>query len=200
MTAKEIIRTYFDSAPVGNRQAEINNQKIIGYLNKHGCNVVQTVMGTDLSYLEMQGKKAAANVFKAKLKDIDDNDIFVCEASDTSATLIFEIFEALNKRKPVLLLYYEGGLKTPEAAFLGHPSNLLTLETYSDDNLEVIIANFLKKAKSKIPVSRFTVRLTKEASDYLNYLKVKMGCSSKNDVILKILDDLLLEDQSINVR
>lgn len=191
---RDIIKVFFDCNPVSTKKTEINSQKIIGLLNKYGCNVVQTVMGAELFYLETQGKKAAFNIYNSKLKDIYDNDILVCEASFPSPTLIFEIFEALNHKKPVLVLYDEKEMGTPDIALLGNPSNLLVLEAYNENNLEKKIADFLKKARGKIPVNRFTVRLTKEISEYLNYLKAKMQCSSKNDVILEILEKMITED------
>jgi len=191
---KDIIKVFFDSNPVSSKKTETNNQKIINLLNKYGCNVIQTIMGVELSYLEMQGKKAAFNIYNSKLKDIYDNDILVCEASFPSPTLIFEIFEALNHKKPVLVLYDEKQLGTPDIALLGNPSNLLALEAYDENNLEKRIADFLKRARGKVPINRFTVRLTKEMSEYLNRLKAKMHCSSKNDVILEILEKMARED------
>lgn len=193
---KDIIKVFFDCNPVSTKKTEINNQKIINFLNKYGCNVIQTVMGVELFYLEMQGKKAAFNIYNSKLKDIYDNDILVCEASFLSPTLIFEIFEALNHKKPVLVLYDEKEMGTPDIALLGNPSNLLILEAYNENNLEKKIADFLKKARGKIPINRFTVRLTKEMSEYLNYLKAKMQCSSKNEVILKVLEKMITEDNT----
>lgn len=191
---KDIFKVFFDSNPVSTKKTEINNQKIISLLNKYGCNVIQTVMGVELSYLEMQGKKAAFNIYNSKLKDIYDNDILVCEASFPSPTLIFEIFEALNHKKPVLVLYDEKEIGTPDIALLGNPSNLLVLEAYNENDLEKKIADFLKKARGKIPINRFTVRLTKEMGDYLNFLKAKMQRSSKNEVILEILEKMARED------
>jgi len=191
---KDIIKVFFDSNPVSSKKTETNNQKIINLLNKYGCNVIQTVMGVEFSYSEMQGKKAAFNIYNSKLKDIYDNDILVCEVSFPSPTLIFEIFEALNHKKPVLVLYDEKQMRTPDIALLGNPSNLLVLEVYNENNLEKKIADFLKKARKKISIARFTVRLTKEMSEYLNHLKAKMQCSSKNDVILEILEKMAREN------
>ena len=56
------------------------------------------------------------------------------------------------------------------------------------------IVRFIKKARRKKPITRFTIRLTQEMGDYLNFLKVKMKCSSKNDVVLKIIEQKMKED------
>lgn len=191
---KEIIKVYFDSNFSRNGKDEIIIQKIITLLNKFNCNVVQTLIGVDLGYLENQGKKAAGNIYNSKLKDIIDNEIFVCDISFPSVTLSFEIFEALKLKKPVLALYHDKSLFPPDIAFLGNPSPLLFLSSYNEDSLESIIENFLKNAKNKIPIDRFTVRLSKEISDYLNFLKITNNCSSKNEVLVNLLEKMISED------
>lgn len=191
---KNIIRAFFDSGPAISKEREESNKKIINFLNKHGCNVVQTVMGVELSYLDKQSEKAATNIYAAKLNDIRDADVVVCEISLAATTVVFEIFEALKQRKPVLVLCDEQNQSTLDAALLGNPSNLLSVEVYNETNLEEKIGQFIKRARRRIPVSRFTVRLTKEMGDYISFLKAKMKCSSKNDVIVKILEQMIRED------
>lgn len=188
-----IVTAYFDSLPA-TRKAERNCLKIISLLNKHGCNVTQTVIGTELSYTEIQGPKAATNIYSLKLKDIQKADIFVCEMSNLSPTLAIEVWEALRLLKPTLVLYFEQSSSRPDTAFLGSPSKLLTVEIYNKNDLEEKIKRFLKKAQRRIVGNRFTVRLTKEMNEYLEFLKVKLRCSSKNEVVMKILERLINED------
>lgn len=190
---KPIVTIYFDSLPLAGK-AERNCQKIISLLNKHKCNVVQTVIGTDLSYIEFQGEKAATNIYNLKLQDIKQADIFVCEMSNPTPTLAIEVWEALHLLKPTLVLYVEQSSSRPDIALLGNPSRLLTVEVYNKENLEEKIKQFLKKAQRGVVGSRFTVRLTKEMNEYLEFLKVKLRCSSKNEVVRKVLERLIDED------
>lgn len=192
---KSILRAYFDSCPISNKKEELNNREIIALLNKHGCNVTQMVMGIDLPYLDKQSGEAAANIYASKLRDIRETDVFVCEMTYVSASIIFEIYEALNQKKPVLVLVSEQNQEALDIALLGNPSDLLFVEVYSEKKLEEIITRFLKKARKKIPVSRFTVRLTQEMGDYLNHLKGKLGCSSKNEVVVNLLEEMMREDK-----
>jgi hypothetical protein len=191
MINKTILTAFFD-ANVTSVYDEKNVKEIVGLLNKHSCNVVQTIMATDWGYSVTKSKKAAENIYTQKIKDIKESDIFVCDMSNPSPTLAFEVFEALNIRKPSLLLFNKN-VQSPDIAFSGNPSRYLTIEVF-DNNLEEIISKYLKKAQAKKPISRFSVRLTKEMGDYLNYLKAKMKLSSKNDVITNILEEMINED------
>lgn len=193
---EEIIRVFFDSNPALSSAEEKNNEIIINLLNKHGCNVIQTVMGTDWDDTNLHGKKAAYNIYASKLKDIQKCDTFVCEMSVVSASLVFEIFEALKANKPALVLYNERIRRNPDLALIGNPSNILSVRLYNESNLEEIITKFIKESSNKMPASRFTVRLSKEAGDYLNYLKVKMKLGSKNDVIVNLIEKLMREEPS----
>ena len=188
------MRAFFDSSPVTSRGMEDINKKIINLLNRNGCTVVQTVMGTELAYLDQHSGRAASNIYTARLNEVRHADVFICELSTVSVTLVFEIFEALAQRKPVLALIGGENQEALDAALLGHPSNLLSVEVYNEDNLEGKIEQFIKKAHGKVPVSRFTVRLTREMGNYVNFLKAKMGCPSKNEVIIKILEQMVREE------
>jgi len=191
---KNILKVYFDSDPIYDQEKEKLFQKIIGLLNKNNCNVVQTIIGVDLGFIDFYGKKAADNLFASKIKDIVDNDIFICEISTITPMLSFEIFEALNLKKPVLALYQESPSYIPDISLLGNPSPLLTLTNYNYDNLEPKIIEFIKKAGNQIPIDRFTVRLSKDLGTYLDHLKTKMDCSSKNEVIIKIIEKFKNEE------
>lgn len=189
---KNILTAFFDSKPASYKEEE-NTKKIIDLLNKYSCNVIQTVMATDWALSVSQGKKAAENIYLQKIKDIKDADIMICEMSNASSTLTFEVFESLNMKKPTLILYDEKDY-LPDLAFQGNPSKLLMIEIYNENNLEEKIKNFLKRAASKKPLTRFTLRLSKQMGDYLNYLKARMKLSSKNDVVSEILLEKMNED------
>lgn len=186
---KKIIKAFFDSSNKNNS----DNLEIISLLNKYNCNVVQTVIGADLNYtVGDSGAKASVNVFSNKVKDIIDCDVFICEISKNIPSLFFLIFEALDRKKPVLALYKDG--QDLNEAWLNQKYELLKLEKYENGNVEEIISNFLNFAYKKFPTSRFTVRLNDELCGYIDYLKPKLGCSSRNDVILKLLDNMKKED------
>ncbi len=188
---KKIIKAFFDSSS----QNDNENLEVVSLLNKYNCNVVQTVIGADLNYtIGGSGAKASINIFSNKVKDIIDCDVFICEISKNTPSIFFLIFEALDRKKPVLALYREG--QDPNEGWLNQKYDLLKLEPYDSKNLEDIISNFLSFAYKKFPTSRFTVRLNDELCGYIDYLKPKLGCSSRNDVILQLLDNMKKEDRN----
>ncbi len=186
---KKIIKAFFDSSNKNNNE----NLEIISLLNKYNCNVVQTVIGADLNYtIGGSGDKASLNIFSNKVKDIIDCDVFICDISKNTPSLFFLIFEALDRKKPVLALYKDE--QELDETWLNQKYDLLKLEKYDNKNLENIISDFLNFAYKRFPTSRFTVRLNDELCDYIDHLKPKLGCSSRNDVILKLLDNTQKED------
>jgi hypothetical protein len=187
---KKIIKAFFESSINDSKE----NLKIISLLNKYNCNVMQTVIGSDLNYVPDSSKKASINVFSDKIKDIVDSDVFICEVSENTPSLFFLIFEALDRKKPVLALYKEG--TTIKENWLNEKYDVFYLEEYNEENLEEKISEFLKIVQGKLLTSRFTIRLNDELCKYTDYLKTKYGCSSRNDVIFKLLNDEKNEDYS----
>ena len=188
---KKVIKAFFESSIKDDNK----NLKIISLLNKHNCNVMQTVIGTDLNYPSgSTGDKASVNIFGDKIKDIVDSNVFICEISDITPSLLSLIFEGINRKKPVLALYKKGTL--PNEEWLSEKYPLLKLKEYEEGDLEEIISEFLDFAHRKLLTSRFTIRLNEELCDYTDYLKSRFGCSSRNEVILKLLDDMREEDHN----
>jgi hypothetical protein len=78
--------------------------------------------------------------------------------------------------------------------WLNQKYDVFYLEEYNEKNLEDIISNFLSVVQKKLLTSRFTIRLNEELCNYTDYLKTKYGCSSRNDVIFKLLNDTKKDD------
>lgn len=185
----KIIKAFYDSL-IENTN---HNLKIITLLNSNGCNVVQTAAATDMNYIAgLNSSKASINIFSNKVKDIMSCNAFICEISKNTPSLFSLMFEALERKKPVLALYQDGSL--PNEDWLSQKYDLLHLRKYNDENLEKIIKEFVEFARKKLPTSRFTIRLNDELCDYIDYLKAKFGCSSRNDVILKVVNDIRKDD------
>lgn len=190
---QKIVRAYFDALPKS-RFDEENCQRVINILSKCGCNVVQTALGVGWGYLADWGKEAASNIYTSKIADIKKADIVVFEMSQNSPLLSFESLEAINCSKPTLILYNQKIENRPDIAVLGHPSRNLEAQVYDENNLEGVIEGFVKTARKRIPQTRFTVRLSEELDGYLNFLKAKLKLSSKNDVVVKIIEERVESD------
>lgn len=179
---KKIIRAYFD----GDSKNERENRNIISLLTRLNCTVVQTVMGTDLGFtLNPESVKSNINVFTNKIKDINNVDIFVCEVSNPSFSLFFQISEAINRDKPTLALYKEGAILPEE--WLTEKYDFFLIKKYNESNLEEVLQDFIEYTSLKALTSRFTLRLNKDLLNYIDTLKPLLNCKSRNDVILTLL-------------
>lgn len=179
---QKIIRAYFD----GNGKNEKENRNIISLLTRLNCTVIQTVIGTDLDFtLNPESIKSNINVFTNKIKDINNVDIFVCEISNPSLSLFFQISEAISRGKPTIALYKEGAVLPEE--WLTEKYDFFLLKKYNDSNLEDVLKDFIEYASLKALNSRFTLRLNKDLLNYIDILKPSLNCKSRNDVILTLL-------------
>lgn len=189
----KIIRAYFDAQPE-NKEEEANCNNILDILSQKGCNVIQTILGTEWSYMEEWGEEAATNIYTSKMEDIQSSDIVVLDMTNKTHLLDFEALEAVNQSKPTLVLFDKDKKPRPDVALLGHPSKNLKVALYEKNGLETIIDNFIERASKRIPRVRFTVRLSEDLNNYLKFLKAKLKLSSKNDVVTEILKESMESD------
>jgi hypothetical protein len=189
MKKEKILKAYFDNSSRRVNGAERTNTIIIDLLNKYGCNVIQTTMGTDITYSENVGDKASVNIFLAKRNDNRVADVLVYEVSDMSVVNWYMIFEAIQNRKPVLALFRSNTLSKTEIQFLETVSEYIYPREYTEEDLDAIVREFIGSSKRKIPSSRFTVRLSEDLDELVEQLKNEYDCSSKNDTIIRILEE-----------
>lgn len=191
-----ITKSFFDSSLLNNREGQQINKKIISLLNKNNCNVVQTVLGVDIGYNPISSKSGMANYYYLKLNDIKDSQISVFEASNSSASLILEIIGSANNKKPTLVLInaQTNNVNSAEYRLLEKEYPYISVAEYNNDELEEIISNFIERSKRMVPNTRFTVRLSQIMDEFLDKMKLELGCSSKNEVVIKILEKTMQEE------
>lgn len=189
MNKEKILKAYFDNSSRRANGTERINTIIIDLLNKYGCNVIQTTMGTDITYSDNVGDKASINIYLAKRNDNRVADILVYEVSEMSVINWYMIFEAIQNRKPVLILFRRKTLSQTEIQFLETVSEYIYPREYAEEDLDTIISEFIRSSKRKIPSSRFTVRLSDDLNSLVDQLKDEYECSSKNDTIIRILEE-----------
>mgnify|MGYP000874297454 CR=1 FL=1 len=188
--SSEIIKAYFDTNSVLDEDL---TKSVIKYLNSEGCNVIQSVYGTDFAY-NQSGEKGISNLYTNKLNEISNSDIVVIEMSSVSPFLLTLISEALALRKPVLVLSDEETGSLIDSKFIKPSNAIIFSRLYNEGNLKNIIKEFVSESRKKILNIRFTVRISSEQSDTLERLKQEWGCKSKNEVISRILDNELSEN------
>ncbi len=112
--------------------------KIFRLLHNHR----NQVLGEPPLTKAMGGK--ASEIFSREKQRIDEADVLVAEVSQPSLGVGSEIAYALTIDKPVLALFYKESPNKLSPMILGNPSDSLYVEHYDDDNLNLIVKNFLK--------------------------------------------------------
>lgn len=82
-------------------------------------------------------------IFSRDKRLIEKADCLVAEVSQPSHGVGGEIVYALMLKKPVLALFYKEAEERLTAMIAGNPSDNLYLEHYNEDNLKIILKNFL---------------------------------------------------------
>ena len=158
------MKAYFTASVVGKPQHIREYQAIIDTLKKAGI-IVQSdhIMNATESSIRMTTKEQRL-AFLDKLEGwINDCDCMIVEASFPSISVGYEISLAIDRKKPVLILYSEGD---PPSLFAYHHEENIICEKYTLDSIKHIIAEFLMFVKGTADM-RFTVFVTPEIAMYL---------------------------------
>lgn len=162
------MRAYFTASIVGRKYHLANYEKIGAILRSNGVTVMdEHILNVSEKDIQMQSKEARLT-FHKKLEDwINSSDFLVAETSFPSISVGYEISMALDRGKPVLILYSEGD---PPSLFAYHESEKIISEKYTPDALPVIIADFLHFVRGEAD-TRFTFFISSKQASYL----AKMG-------------------------
>lgn len=119
---------------------------------------------------------------------IERADLLITEASDSSTFGVgFETAFALQCKKPVLVLVKHSSIQNTYA--LGIKHQLLISRTYTDENLEATIEEFIKENTIKKKDLRFNFVIDRQI---YNHLRLKSFQTGKTKA--EFVRDLLIED------
>ena len=113
-------------------------------------------------------------------------DAYIAEMSLPSQTLGFQIAFALNNTLPCLYLYDENTRGRPDAPLAGHPSRLLKITSYNDNNLARKVESFLLYAEKQMSTKRTSFMSTQGIDNFLDDESKRLGMH-KAELIRQIL-------------
>ena len=160
------MKIYFVASISGRNKYLPQYETIVKALQKLGHSVTEDTLRP--SHDEVYGLSDTEKVdfYKQVLKWIANNDIVVAETSHPSLGVGHEISVALERGKPVIVLYTEG--HAPH--FLeGLETDKLIIEKYTPDNVEKILANAIDFAISQAD-TRFNFFISPKQVSYLDYI------------------------------
>jgi len=164
------MRAYFTASVVGKPHPLREYRAIIDTLKKEGLTVQSDhIMQATECSIRMTTKEQRL-AFLDKLEGwINDCDCMVVEASFPSISVGYEISLAIDRKKPVLILYSEGD---PPSLFAYHHEENLICEKYSLMSLKHVIDDFLMFVKGTADM-RFTFFVTPEIAMYLKKMALQ---------------------------
>ena len=126
---------------------------------------------------------------------LQSSDIFIGEMSRPSQTLGFLLGQAINQKKPCLYIYDDSTQGKPRNTIQNHPSRLLLVQHYQQNQLKKILTNFLRKAEKQLLSDRITFVCSKAAREYIDRQSTKFGLA-KGEIIRTIIEEKMNYDET----
>ncbi|HSW81540.1 MAG TPA: hypothetical protein VLG40_04030 [Candidatus Saccharimonas sp.] len=121
---------------------------------------------------------------------LQSSELVIAEASDRSTFGVgYEVAQALNGRKPILLLVKRESAQ--RSYVTGLKNDLITYKPYDSSNLERVVENFIKDNTIKNKDLRFNFVIDRQLHNHLRLKSFKTG-KTKAEVVR----DLLVRDMN----
>lgn len=161
------MKIYFTGSVSGLDEYKENYTKIVDTLERLGHRVYEeTTKVTEEYVYDEISDEDKINYYKKTLKWMNAADIIVVEASHPSLSIGHELSVALEKGKPVIVLYSQG--KAPHF-LVGVQSEKLIVEKYSLDDLKQTLESALEYA-SEQQDTRFNFFISPKIANYLDWI------------------------------
>jgi len=155
---------YFTASIVGKKYHLKNYQRISQILQDRNVEVIdEHIMRVSEHDIQIQTKEKRLEFHKQLEDAISSADFLVAETSFPSISVGYEISMALDRNKPVLILYSEGD---PPSLFAYHESEKIVSEKYTAATLPTIISDFLQFVRGEAD-TRFTFFISSKQASYL---------------------------------
>lgn len=166
------MKVYFSGSRLYADKFKEQYEKIRQSLVKLGCQIIDmSVAGVAKDVYEIDDKEKKKR-YSQFLKNLDKGDLSLFEATYPSTISIgHEITLAIQKGKPVIIMYREGTENEPKM-FRGLDSEKVIWVAYSDTNIQARVKEALEKAMSMADV-RFNFFVSPKLLNYLDFVSKK---------------------------
>ncbi|HEX7017372.1 MAG TPA: nucleoside 2-deoxyribosyltransferase [Patescibacteria group bacterium] len=160
------MKTYFVASISGRKKYLTQYQQIVRVLNKLGHEVTEDTLRPSHDEVYNLTDDQKVDFYKQVLKWIANCDLMIAEVSHPSLGVGHEISLALERGKPVIILYTDGN--TPH--FLeGLDSEKIIIEKYDSESLEKILVDAIDFAKDQSD-TRFNFFISPRHVSYLDWI------------------------------
>jgi len=163
------MKVYFLGAVSGLSEYGNTYNKIVKILEENDNSVIsEHVLGVASKEVSNLSEEFREEYFKKMEKSIKSSDVMVAEISKPTVNIGYEIAYAIEKDKPVLVLYKESTKVFP--LLIGNTSDKLEISAYQDESdLERVILRGLRELRKKADI-RFNFFISPEISNYLDWV------------------------------
>ncbi|MDQ5972349.1 MAG: hypothetical protein QG553_508 [Patescibacteria group bacterium] len=170
-----------------NLKADIHNYRnIVRYIESLNVSLTR-------NWLEPAYKRSKSNiknpvswqdVYRSNLEAVSKADIIVAEISRKSFLVGFQVANALQQKKPILLLSDNDQVETAIGASIDE--DIIQYAKYTPKNLEEVIGKFIDQNKVKKKDLKFNFFIDRKILNYLNWASFHSG-DTKSEIIRKAL-------------
>jgi hypothetical protein len=111
-------------------------------------------------------------------------DIVIADASAKSFSTGFQVANAIQQKKPVLILADDGSLKDTFAS--GIKSDFINIAEYTNENLKDIICDFMVNNEIDNKDLRFNFFIDRKIHNYLRWASYKTG-KNKSEILRELV-------------
>ena len=140
-------------------------------------------------------KRNIGGIFSKLMKAIDEADAVVLEATVANFSVAHQIFYAIKRKKPLLILWKKMDNEPYADSYLDvFKSPITWIEKYNNENMEKVINRFLAHFQKNNFGGRYNIVLDGNSRYYLDYVSQKTG-KSRSAIIRDLLEKMSLDDQ-----
>ncbi len=139
-----MLNIYFTASTSADGEFHTQHKYILDLVKKSGCTIISGEQIVNPRLLKKDEKLNRQIIFEREKRLIDRADLIIAEVTKPSTGVGGEIVYALTRGKPVLALVYKENDDRLSPMIAGNPSDFLFLEHYDNDNIELILRDYLK--------------------------------------------------------
>lgn len=159
------MRAYFTASIVGKKYHQAHYEQIVELLRSKGVEMISDhILNVTEKDIQLQTKDQRLKFHHDLEAQINSSDFLIAETSFPSISVGYEISMALDRGKPVLILYSEGD---PPSIFAYHENQKIVCEKYTSSTLPAILTDFLRYVSGEGD-SRYTFYLSSAQAAYLD--------------------------------
>lgn len=193
------MKVFFTASQRGKKYYEKYYNQIFDALKKNNFYLIDDeivkVSGKEFyDELEKGGRNANISLYKKNLKNLQQADINVFEASLHSLSIGYMINKSIDFNKPTVVFYFKENIPH---FLVGIESDKLIISSYDEKNIEKLVTDTLKQAE-QIRDKRFNFFINPDLLNYLEREAKRQGVT-KSTFIRTLILAHKKKDQNIDL-